>query len=91
MPIIIQIIRQICNGKQVFLFGHSYGGLIVNRICEEITKCMKDPEYMKGITGKYTDITKQRLLNNIENLTAASFGSIYIPERSKLGLINILN
>jgi hypothetical protein len=40
IPLMIQIIQQLCDGREVFLFGHSFGGLIVNRICEEINKCI---------------------------------------------------
>jgi hypothetical protein len=101
VPLIIHLVKHICYRNKVFLFGHSFGGLIVNRICEEITKLLKDKTYMEEKFEKkklekygtqYTTINYKNLFFNFqESLIAASFGSIYIPTRESLGLINLFN
>jgi len=92
IPLIVQIMQQICSEKKVFLFGHSFGGLIVNRICEEIAKCLKEEGYFEKKYGTYSGITLDKIFDNFMFcLIAASFGSIYIPKKENLGLINLIN
>jgi len=103
IPLIVILIRHIIEDKQVFLFGKSFGGLLVNRLCQEIHKCLSVAEYYKTFINKtdrshyFTDMdisTLQRKLNKngkLKNLIVAAFGSIYIPERTTHATINIFN
>jgi hypothetical protein len=87
---IIKIIQQLCDGKEIYLYGHSYGGLIVNRICEEIQLCITDEQYAM----EYYELTKNEikvLKKKYKKLQAATFGSIYIPKKQKMVNINIIN
>ena len=59
-----KIVDDLSNGKKVYLYGHSFGGLIVNRICEVL---------MKEAKRDGTSI-------NLNNLYVSTFGSIYISE-----------
>lgn len=63
--------------KNVVVFGHSYGGAIVNSIAEAFNK-------MIGGSDENLDEIFKRL-------SMATFGSIYIPNDSSIDKINILN
>jgi hypothetical protein len=88
--IIIKIIQQLCDGKEVYIFGHSFGGLVVNRICEEIQLCITDQKYAMVYYG-LTQLEINRLKKKYKKFQAATFGSIYIPKKQKIVNINIIN
>jgi len=77
------IIELISDGKEVFLFGHSFGGLIINKMCEKIQEYIKNEEK--------TDEKKGFLENYEKKLIVATFGSIYLPNKNTLDSININN
>jgi len=96
IPIIVIIIQDIITNKQVFLFGHSFGGLIVNRLCQEIHKCVTDTDYYKTFIKRdgslyFTEFDIGKLRENLKNLIVAAFGSIFIPERTTNASINLFN
>lgn len=102
VPLLVILIEHLIADKQVFLFGHSFGGLVVNRICQEMHKCCVDTEYHKQFKDKDGNqyikdaaisllMGKLNARHQLKNLIAATFGSIYIPERSTHEKINIFN
>ena len=66
-----QIVDDIINNKKVYVYGHSFGGAIVNQIAEELQKLLNDTQQQNLFMATYGSIyisPKELVLNiNIKN------------------------
>ena len=77
-----KVLRRLNKNKKgqnynVFIFGHSYGGMIVNRLCEELQKLADKDEQLKAIMMKH--------------LHVLTLNSIFITHKNNVKDINIVN
>lgn len=65
------------HGINVYVFGHSYGGLVLNRLCEELQKIADtDPEFKELLKSHFK---------------ALSVNSIYVTNASNIRDVNLIN
>lgn len=77
-----KVLRRLNKNKKggnhnVFIFGHSFGGMIVNRLCEELQKLADRDEQLKVIIK--------------EHLCVLALNSIFITHKNNVKDINIVN
>lgn len=78
----------------VFVFGHSFGGLMINRIAEIFIKIYRYVDSEKSKTNATIKTAIKTVLEKIlENVFFAGFGSVYIPSevQEEEIPINIMN
>ncbi len=79
-PFLFEFMNEIIERSKVsvvFVFGHSFGGLMINRIAEILIKIYR---HMISHTGPTNNEIKEVLEKIFANLFFAGFGSVYIPE-----------
>jgi len=67
---LINEVLTLASNRYVFLFGHSFGGLIANRVAEELLLLY---EHEKN------EENREKLEQLFERINIGTFGSIYIP------------
>jgi len=77
-----KVLKRLYARKNVYIFGFSYGGLIVNRLCQELQNVLNNRENDKSI------IEKEILDNHFKAMT---LNSIFLANAESVKDISIVN